>query len=86
VFVKSPEEPKPVYLDFDSPLYVDLFCRMARQAARLAVTEMIPAVDEVWLSDAQGDRYTCELRVAIVDPLAWSPAGAGDSDREGPCA
>lgn len=71
VMVKLPEEPKPLYLDLMSPLYVDLFCRKAYDAGHVTLTEMLPSVDELWLVDGEGRRYTSELRFAAVDPKPW---------------
>jgi hypothetical protein len=73
VFYKVPEEPKPCYLDFESPAYVELFARIARGASRIVITEMLPAVDECWLEDAEGRRYASELRVVAVDAESWRP-------------
>jgi Lantibiotic dehydratase, N terminus len=74
VFVVSPTEPRPFYVDFDSPLYVNLFVKAARRlarsdaGARLVVTEMLPTPEQVWLTDDRGERYTSELRFVAVDP------------------
>ncbi|HLU66406.1 MAG TPA: lantibiotic dehydratase, partial [Kofleriaceae bacterium] len=73
VFVTIPEEIKPMYVDLESPVYVELFSRLIRNASRLTVTEMLPGPDECWLVDASGARYTSELRVAAVDPEPWRP-------------
>jgi hypothetical protein len=74
VFVKVPTETKPLYLDFDSPIYVDIFAKVIRKMAGqprsdkpIAVTEMLPAPDRLWLPDAEGRRYTSELRMVAVD-------------------
>ncbi|HEX8335666.1 MAG TPA: lantibiotic dehydratase, partial [Pyrinomonadaceae bacterium] len=68
VFVKSSAEVKPFYVDFDSPAYVNIFARTVRPDsdgggdARITVTEMLPEHSQAWLPDAEGNRYTCELR------------------------
>jgi hypothetical protein len=36
---------------------------------------MLPAPEEVWLPDAAGNRYTCELRMLVVHPVPWRPPG-----------
>ena len=76
VFVKVPSEPKPCFLDFESPIYVDSFAKMVRHnmqvnpsEATIQVSEMLPAPDESWLPDAEGQRYTSELRFVAVDLL-----------------
>jgi hypothetical protein len=74
LFVKVPGEDKPCYVDFDSPIYVSLLARVLRKArssadegARITFTEMLPDPDHAWLPDAEGHRYTSELRVVTVD-------------------
>jgi hypothetical protein len=74
VFVKVPTETKPFYLDFDSPIYVDIFAKAIRKMAGqpksdkpITLTEMLPAPDRLWLPDAEGRRYTSELRMVAVD-------------------
>ena len=74
VFVKVPVEPKPFYVDFDSPVLVNLFAKSVRRCveeaeagAVVTVTEMLPAADQTWLPDGEDRRYTCELRLVVVD-------------------
>jgi hypothetical protein len=74
VFVKVPVEVKPFYVDFESPIYIDIFAKMVRRTiehgeerARISVTEMLPGADETWLPDAEGQHYTSELRIVAVD-------------------
>lgn len=78
VFVATPVERKPFYLDFDSAVYIDIFSKIVRRAARempndeaLTITEMLPGPDEVWLTDAANNRYTSELRVVALDLAGW---------------
>jgi len=72
VFVKATSEVKPVFLDFDSPIYLNIFSKIVRRAgategAQIMVSEMLPAPDQVWLPCAAGHHYTSELRVVAVD-------------------
>lgn len=67
VFLRSPAEVKPIYVDFESPTLVDLMCKFLRGARAVVLTEMLPAPDEVWLGDAEGQRYVCELRMLAVE-------------------
>lgn len=67
-FVRSPAEVKPVYVDFESPVLVDLACRLLRQAPEVVVTEMLPSPDQTWLTDARGERYVSELRLVATAP------------------
>ncbi|HEU4733131.1 MAG TPA: lantibiotic dehydratase [Kofleriaceae bacterium] len=74
VFVKTPEEVKPVYVDFDSTIYVEMLAKQLRGASAAALSEMLPATEDAWIVDAAGERYTGELRIAAVDPEPWRPA------------
>jgi hypothetical protein len=74
VFVKVPIETKPCYVDFDSPIYVNLLAKLMRRTAekggkemQAVFTEMLPGVEQSWLPDAEGRRYTCELRMTALD-------------------
>jgi hypothetical protein len=67
VFVKVPEEIKPYYIDFDSAISVELLAKLVRKASKVKVSEMLPTPDDAWLIDAEGKRYTCELRAAALD-------------------
>ncbi len=77
VFFKVPWEIKPVYLDLDSPLSVQIAVRTLRDAPEspipptVSFTEMMPSPEECWLADAEGNRYTAELRLAAVDSIAY---------------
>lgn len=65
MFFLAPGERKPCYLDFDSPLYVDVFVRLLARAEPTDVVrmvEMLPQIGDTWLTDASGMRYTSELR------------------------
>ncbi|MBI5543527.1 MAG: lantibiotic dehydratase [Deltaproteobacteria bacterium] len=73
VFAKSPAETKPFFVDLESPVLVDLLAKAARAAPTLALTEMLPAPDQVWLRDRRGGPYTSELRLIAVDDKAWGP-------------
>ena len=75
VFVKSNPAEKPVYVDFTSPIYVNALAKMVRRAnaderlpdKTITVVEMLPAHDDLWLADHEGNRYTSELRLTWVD-------------------
>jgi hypothetical protein len=69
VFALAGEQPKPIYVDFDSPA---LFAVVARQiravgSGDIRFSEMLPDPDHAWLVDAEGGRYTSELRITAVD-------------------
>lgn len=84
VFLKTSGEAKPLFLDLASPPLVELAARMVRQAEAVTISEMLPDLDELWLADADGRRYTSELRIVAVDPEPWAPgpwAPASAADR-----
>ncbi|MFJ6215459.1 lantibiotic dehydratase [Streptomyces sp. NPDC092296] len=72
VFVVSPAEPRPFFVDFDSPVYVNILAKAVRRlvrkdpAARMTITEMLPTPEQSWLTDDQGETYTSELRIVAV--------------------
>jgi hypothetical protein len=74
VFCRFTGERKPIYADLTSLASIDLISRAVRRARRdggdhatVTVSEMLPAPDQVWFTDAQGQRYTAELRMVAVD-------------------
>lgn len=78
VFVHSSEDPKPFYVDLESPLFVERMLRSVPGSARVAgttappafhVTEMLPAPDELWVRDTAG-RYASEFLVHLEHPAA----------------
>jgi hypothetical protein len=74
VFANTPAEEKPFLVDFASPVSVNIFAKAVRRVANadeaeplVTVTEMLPAPDQTWLTDREGQRYTCEFRIVGVD-------------------
>jgi hypothetical protein len=73
-FVKLPSEQKPIYVDFESPLCVNMLANAVRRltqtdggAERLVqLSEMLPGFEHLWLRDAEGRGYTAELRLTAV--------------------
>lgn len=77
VFFKVPVESKPAYLDFESPILLDIFAKMIRRTieaklpqATIELSEMLPGPEELWLADALNHRYTSEFRFVAVDQPA----------------
>jgi hypothetical protein len=73
-FIKSPVEKKPFYVDFQSPILVNLFAKIIRRtrdstcsSPLITVTEMLPSHGQFWLPDAEGHHYTSELRMVTLD-------------------
>jgi hypothetical protein len=72
VFFRCTGEPKPVYADLTSLASIDLLARALRRCrgrdgASVTVVEMLPSPEQTWLFDADGRRYTAELRMVAVD-------------------
>ena len=73
-YMRSSLEVKPIYIDFESPVAVNIFAKMVRRAkehisgtASLKFSEMLPTLEETWLTDVVGNRYTSEIRLVAVD-------------------
>ena len=74
VFVKSPVEKKPIYVDLNSPMYVNILAKLIRRTKessfsnhRVTVVEMLPIHDQAWLIDGEENHYTSEFRMVTVD-------------------
>jgi len=74
VFVKIPVEPKPLFIDFDSPVLINILARAIRrdiehnqEESVITIAEMLPTPDQTWLADEKGQHYTCELRIVAID-------------------
>ena len=72
VFVRSPLERKPRYVDFESPSLRRQLARFVAAAreqmpdAPIELTEMLPGPEECWLKSEAG-HHTSELRVVAID-------------------
>ena len=71
VFAKASSERKPTYVDFDSPIILEILCNQIRKSERVTFSEMLPALDQCWLQDAEGQRYVSEFRTVVVDDTPW---------------
>jgi hypothetical protein len=74
-FYTVPVEDKPTFVDFSSLAYVNILAKSIRRSAAeengsVTLTEMLPDQSQLWLTDQDGDRYTCELRLLAVDQQA----------------
>jgi hypothetical protein len=76
VFFRVHLERKPLYLDFESPVYVEMFCKAVRRVLAseqpeesVTMSEMLPTPEQAWLRDAAGQSYTSEFRVVVLDLL-----------------
>jgi hypothetical protein len=72
VFAAISSETKPVFVDFRSEVLVGVLAQLLRTGAKtegasVTFSEMLPAPDQSWLTDAAGNLYTCELRLVFAD-------------------
>jgi lantibiotic biosynthesis dehydratase-like protein len=87
VFYRVPAELKPTAADFRSLVLVNLLAKHIRQTeaagdTEYTVTEMLPDVDELWLTDRAGRCYSSELRIVAYDSMTEDQAardGKGSS-------
>jgi hypothetical protein len=85
VFYRVPVELKPAAADFRSIVLVNLLAKHIRQthAARhseFTVTEMLPDLGQLWLTDRHGQRYSSELRIITYDSMT-KRSGSGNAQR-----
>jgi hypothetical protein len=75
VFVRTGLEDKPFYVSVDSPFSVSVLGKAIRRLEREAVdspspiafSEMLPRPDQCWLADAEGNKYSSEVRLVAFD-------------------
>jgi hypothetical protein len=78
VFYRVPVELKPSAADFRSIVLVNLLAKHIRQThaaghAQYTVTEMLPDLDQLWLTDRHGQHYSSELRFVAYDNMTGDP-------------
>lgn len=84
LFVKLPWENKPFLVDLHSLASVRLLVKQLRGADRkglaggtsVAFSEMLPTPEQLWLTDADGRRFTSEIRLVALHRDDSSPPGA----------
>lgn len=59
------KDTKPVFIDLESYLFLEIFHRWLTKSGQLEVTEMLPAPSDLWWRERDGGR-TFELRTLIV--------------------
>ena len=76
LFVKTPTEDKPFFVDLVSPISIDSLAKLVRlahdlnkQGALIEVTEMLPDPNQTWLIDKAGNKFTSEFRMVVVDNI-----------------
>jgi Lantibiotic dehydratase, N terminus len=59
------KDTKPVFIDLESYLFLEIFHRWLSKSGELEITEMLPTPDDLWWREADG-RRTFELRTLMV--------------------
>ena len=59
------KDTKPVFIDFENYLFLEIFHRWLTKSGELEITEMLPAPDDLWWREADG-RRTFELRTLMI--------------------
>ena len=59
------KDTKPVFIDLESYLFIEIFHRWVTKAGEIEVTEMLPDPNHLLWQD-EGGRHTFELRTLIV--------------------
>lgn len=59
------KDTKPVFIDFESYLFLEIFHRWMSKAGEIEVTEMLPTPDQLLWREEDG-RRTFEMRALIV--------------------
>lgn len=74
VFIGTPAERKPIYIDFASPISIAILSRAIRKEVEaqtttrpVTISEMLPDPSHLWLPDAMGSRFTSELRLVALE-------------------
>ena len=85
IFVKTPVEVKPSFVDFDSPFYVDIFAKIVGWIVNAgeinplldiktdlpsSISEMLPVPDQTWRNEAEARKDASEFRCVVAVDLA----------------
>ena len=75
----------PAAADFRSIVLVNLFAKHIRRTqaaghAEFTVTEMLPDLGQLWLTDRESRRYSSELRIIAYDNMT-ERSGSGNAQR-----
>lgn len=64
VFIKCDSEPKPLFIDFENPLSLDVLATALKKSHLISVSEMLPTPDDLWMNDSRGS-VCCEVRTTF---------------------
>lgn len=76
LFARTKDEPKPIYVDLENPLAVDLLYRHACKDEATVLSEMKPSPQDTWLADERGS-YTCEFRTSWYRTSSHETSASG---------
>jgi hypothetical protein len=63
LYASIPGQPKPVFIDCENYLLIEMLYSFAPEEGDLVLVEMLPGPDRLWLTDGS-NRYTSELRLS----------------------
>lgn len=79
VFVRTPAEPKPVYIDFQDVFALEMLTHLASQSDTITFVEMYPGPRDLWLRDDHG-RYCSEFRLLLSQKPLRSPGNSASAN------
>ncbi|HEX7734153.1 MAG TPA: lantibiotic dehydratase [Ktedonobacteraceae bacterium] len=77
IFVRISGEPKPLMIDFHNFFLLEMWEAFLKEGRTMVVSEMVPAPNQLWLTDREGQTYAAEFRTsAFFRPVQREGAGA----------
>jgi hypothetical protein len=73
-FAQAIKDHKPVFIDLESYLSLDLFASWVRRHGAIQVTEMLPIPEESWWREPEGV-YCYEIRALVAPGASGSHRG-----------
>jgi hypothetical protein len=61
-YIKLSAQKKPIFIDINNPLLVELFYSEVKKSKYIRISEMLPGPDSLFLKDSRG-KYCSELRI-----------------------
>jgi hypothetical protein len=64
VFIRVPQEVKPLFLDFRNFFLLEILQHISRSSSSMRLTEFAPDEEELWF-EIEGEKYCCEIRTGM---------------------
>lgn len=55
-----------MFMDFRNPLLIEVLSKLTTRFRRIAISEMLPRIEDCWLEGAAGGHYSCEFRTVVM--------------------